>query len=292
MPSGGSVYSAYRTKPGTALGGRTERSRAGRATKDRDDEDRLLEMLLDMDQEQLNQIMQSEDETSARLLKGLDERGYDQDSIKHMKMLREVGHKSEKRGTATDAVFSSAAANNYYQAIGYRMGISLTSNDNDDVSSKNISWKGLKEDDSVDMSTLKSEDKSTVKSTGSGKSEGSSVNNVTSLHELMAYLANNDNDDVSSKNISWKGLKEDDSVDMSTLKSEDKSTVKNTGSSRSEGSSVKSITSLHEMMAYAMEKGKSPEEVAEYLMNADKAKKEVDKRRTEKLLAEALKKNN
>ena len=232
MSTEGSAYSsACLTKPGTILGGRTERSRAGRATKDREDEDRLLEMLLDMDEEMFNQILKSKDATSTSLLKGLRARGFDQDSIKQLKMLREGGHKSEKkpsrtpRRTATDAVFSSAAANNYYQAIGYKMGISVTSNDT--------------------------------------------------------------NDEVSSKNISWKGLKEVDSVD----KSKAMSIGRSTGSSNSDESSVKSITSLQEILAFAFKKGKSPEEVAEYLMNANKATKDLDKRRTEKLLAEALKKN-
>ena len=226
MSTEGSVYSACRTKPGTALGGRIERSWAGRGTKDRDDEDRLLGMLLDMDEEQLDQIMQCEDETSRRLLTGLCERGFDQESIKQMKCLREGGQKSEekkkpRKGTATDAVFSSAAANNYYQAIGYRLGgigSAASNDDDDDVSSKNVRWKGLK--DSVASN-------------------------------------DNDNDAVSFKNISWKGLKEDASAEGS-------STVRSTGSSKTEGSSVK--------------------------RNVDKVTKEADKRRTEKLLAEALKK--
>jgi len=120
--------------------------------------------------------------------------------------------------TATNAVFSSAAANNYYQAIGYRMGI------------------------------------------------GSAISN------------NN-----KGKNISWKGLKEDASLDMSATKSEEISYKYSLGD--------KSITTLQEILAYAMEKGRTPAEVADYLSNVAEATKEVSNTHTEKLLAEALDNN-
>ena len=219
----------------TTMGGRSSMTgRAGRAAKDRDDEDRLLKMLIEMNEKELNQILQCGDETSKRLLEGLDSRGIDHDSIKHMNSLRVGEEQSAKKKhptTATDAVFSSAAANNYYHAIGYKMG-NGTSNNNDGVYFKNIKWKeGLKEDASVE----KSESTNTSKST--------------------TYL--------------------------------------------SEESSGKSITSLEEIMAFIMEKGKTPAIVAEYLMNVGKTStKEVDKRRTddkiaqksrEKLIAKALK---
>eukprot|EP00985_Skeletonema_marinoi_P001542 scaffold619_cov126-Skeletonema_marinoi.AAC.1 len=223
----------------TTMGGRSSMTgRAGRAAKDRDDEDRLLKMLIEMNEKELNQILQCGDETSKRLLEGLDSRGIDHDSIKHMNSLRVGDEQSAKKKTppttATDAVFSSAAANNYYHALGYKMGNGpITSNSNDGVYFKNIKWK--------------------------------------------------------------EGLKEDASVE----KSESTNTSKSTGSSKSEESSGKSITSLEEIMAFIMEKGKTPAIVAEYLMNVGKSTtKEVDKRRTddkiaqksrEKLIAKALK---
>eukprot|EP00984_Skeletonema_dohrnii_P003373 scaffold1135_cov105-Skeletonema_dohrnii-CCMP3373.AAC.1 len=224
----------------TTMGGRSSMTgRAGRAAKDRDDEDRLLKMLIEMNEKELNQILQCGDETSKRLLEGLDSRGIDHDGIKHMNSLRVGEEQSAKKKpptTATDAVFSSAAANNYYHAIGYRMGNGpITSNSNDGAYFKNIKWKeGLKEEVSVE----KSESTNTSKSTGS--------------------------------------------------------------SSKSEESSGKSITSLEEILAFIMEKGKTPAIVADYLMNVGKTTTttEVDKRRTddkiaqksrEKLIAKALK---
>lgn len=280
MAKGGSVYSAQRTKPGTLLGGRKEQSQASCDDKT---VDMLLDVLLDMDEEDLNQLMQCDDSTTPGLLKSLnDMRGIDEDSIKQIKRLRDEGgnkklEKSRAKGkNATDAMFSSAAANNYYQAIAYKIGAgSVANNGNDDASSKNISWKGLKEDASA-KNYYKAIAHKKVASNENGSADDASVGmstlksgySLTSLQQVVAVAmkAGNTPAEVAEH------LKKADSEKVDKRRTE-------------------------KLVAEALKKNKTPTEIANYLIQAEETRKKEEEakeaqRNIEKLVQEALKKSH
>ncbi len=271
MTKGGSVYSAQRTKPGTLLGGRKEQSQASYDDKT---VDMLLDILLDMDEEDLNQLMQCDDSTTSGLLKSLkDMRGIDEDSIKQIKRLRDEGgnkklEKSRAKGkNATDAMFSSAAANNYYQAIAYKIGAgSVASNGNDDASSKNISWKGLKEDASaknyykaITHKKVASNDNGSTDDDSVGMSTLKSGYSLTSLQETVAAAMKAGNTPVEVAEHLMKA----DSEKVDKRRTE-------------------------KLVAEALKKNMTPTEIANFLMQAE----ETRQRNIEKLVKEALKKGH
>jgi hypothetical protein len=280
MTKGGSVYSAQRTKPGTLLGGRKEQSQASYDDKR---VDKLLDILLDMDEEDLNQLMQCDDSTTSGLLKSLnDMRGIDEDSIKQIKRLRDEGgnkklEKSRAKGkNATDAMFSSAAANNYYQAIAYKIGAgSVASNGNDDASSKNISWKGLKEDASaknyykaIAHKKVASNDNVSTDDASVGMSTLKSGYSLTSLEETVAAAMKAGNTPVEVA----EQLMRADSEKVDKRRTE-------------------------KLVAEALKKNMTPTEIANYLMQAEETRKKEEEakeaqRNIEKLVKEALKKGH
>ncbi len=219
------------------------------------------------------------------LLKDLESCEHERDIIKHMNSLRSVEEKSEKNEppiTAPDAVFSSAAANNY-QAIGgeeksEKNEHSITATATDAVFSSAVAnyYQAIGGERKVE----KNEPPITATATDAVFSSAAANNYYLAIGYKMGNGSNTgkNNDGLPIKNNSRKGLRGDNSVDNSTIKSE-------------ENGGGKSVTSLQEIMAYVTKKGKEPAEVAEYLKNVDKSANEADNRQTEKLLAEAEEKN-
>jgi hypothetical protein len=209
-------------------------------------------------------------------------RGIDEDSIKQIKRLRDEGgnkkvEKSRAKGkNATDAMFSSAAANNYYQAIAYKIGAgSVASNGNDDASSKNISWKGLKEDASaknyykaIAHKKLASNDNGSTDDTSVGMSTLKSGYSLTGLQETVAAAMKAGNTPVEVAEHLMKA----DSEKVDKRRTE-------------------------KLVAEALKKNMTPTEIANYLIQAEETRKKEEEakeaqRNIEKLVKDALKKGH